>query len=42
MQVLQSGKSLYESIFALSRSRIISFMKRIDYLLKIVGMKFEF
>jgi len=35
-------KSLYKSIFVLSRSRVISFMKRIESLLKIAGMKYEF
>jgi len=35
-------KSLYKSIFVLSKSRDISLMKRIESLLKIAGMKFEF
>jgi len=33
-------KSLQKSIFALSRSRDMQFMKKIESLLKIVGMKF--
>jgi len=35
-------KSLYKSIFVLSRSRDIQFMKRIEYLLKIAVVKFKF
>jgi len=35
------AKSLY-SIFVLSKSRDILFIKRLESLLKIVGMKFEF
>jgi len=35
-------KSLYKSIFVLSSSRHISFMKRIESLLKSAGIKFKF
>jgi len=35
-------KNLHKSIFVLSRSRDIQFMKRIESLLKIAGLKFEF
>jgi len=35
-------KSLYNTIFVLSRSRNIEFMKSIESLLEIAGIKFEF